>query len=197
RTRGRTGPADWEHNGGEGEFNDKRLARLQFAATLVAAMDAGLVQDRQALEQAARLVAAEQDRDGSWPVSAPGVLGSPATHGRALATHFARRTLLRADPGKYERAVARADAWLRTTRVKAGLGAAAGLLALGRAGDAGAAAQRRRWLELVRRGESKGGGWGPYVNSGPEVFDTAVVMLALGVLPETEEVRGMRIRGRK
>src|SRR5262249_1230708 len=191
RTRGRTGPADWEHNGGEGEFNDKRLARLQFAATLVAAMDAGLVKDRQALDRAARLVAADQDRDGSWPVSAPGVLGSPATHGRALATHFARRTLHPADPGKYEQALARADAWRRTTRVTTVLGGAAVLMALGKAGDAGAAAQRRRCLELVRKGESKGGGWGPYVNSGPEVFDTAVVVLALAGLPETEEVRGM------
>ena len=29
------------------------------------------------------------------------------------------------------------------------------------------------------------------------MFDTAVVVLALGCVPETEEVRGMRARGRK
>src|SRR4051812_44142765 len=35
-------PAGWDHNGGEGPFNDKKLARLQFAATLAEARDAGL-----------------------------------------------------------------------------------------------------------------------------------------------------------
>src|SRR5437667_8821460 len=28
-------PAQWDHNGGEGPFSDKQLARIQFAAALV------------------------------------------------------------------------------------------------------------------------------------------------------------------
>ena len=34
-------PARWEHNGGDGPFSDKRLARLQFTAALAAARRAG------------------------------------------------------------------------------------------------------------------------------------------------------------
>src|SRR5579885_2425391 len=36
-------PEGWDKNGGEGPFSDKKLARLQFAASLVAADEAGLV----------------------------------------------------------------------------------------------------------------------------------------------------------
>src|SRR5437867_11887877 len=35
-------PQRWEHNGGEGPSSNKRLARIQFAAVLVDALDAGL-----------------------------------------------------------------------------------------------------------------------------------------------------------
>ena len=38
---------------------------------------------------------------------------------------------------------------------------------------------RLRSLDLIRRGRSDDGGWGPYVTSPPEVFDTACVLLAL------------------
>jgi len=39
--------------------------------------------------------------------------------------------------------------------------------------------QRTRSLEIIRQGESPEGGWGPFVNSPPEAFDTALVLLAL------------------
>src|SRR5438477_630008 len=79
-TRWVSKPAGWDHNGGEGEFNDKRLARLQFAASL---------------------------------------------------------------------------------------------------------------------SEAKEGGWGPYVTSAPEVFDTAVVVLALTRQPPSDDVRALLTRGRR
>src|SRR5712692_3193613 len=47
-----THPDRWDHNGGEGPSSDKGLARIQFAAALVEALDAGLVKDRRALAQA-------------------------------------------------------------------------------------------------------------------------------------------------
>ena len=50
-----TKPDRWEHNGGEGEFSDKRLASIQFAAALRTAIDTGLVRDRVSLKQAAEL----------------------------------------------------------------------------------------------------------------------------------------------
>ena len=48
-----------------------------------------------------------------------------------------------------------------------------------------------------RRGEQgKDGGWGPYVTSPPEAFDTAVVLLALIQLKEEEEIKPLMRRGR-
>ena len=44
--------------------------------------------------------------------------------------------------------------------------------------------------------QGKDGGWGPYVNAAPEPFDTALVLLALERLPEQEESKAMRQRGR-
>jgi hypothetical protein len=195
-TRWLTRPAGWDRNGGEGPFSDKNLARRQFAATLVEARDAGQVKEREPLLDAAKLVAEQQRKDGSWPTDAGETIGSPATHGPALTTSLARRTLYRTDPAKFKDAIARADAWLRKTPVKTVLDAGAVLLGLGDADDGAAAAQRRRCLELIRKGENKGGGWGPYVNASAEAFDTAVVLLALTGQAATTEFRTMRRRGR-
>jgi hypothetical protein len=195
-TRWLARPPGWDHNGGEGPFNDKKLARLQFAAALVEAMDAGLVTDREPLTQAAAAVAALQDKDGSWQTEADGGIGSPATHGAALATYLARRTLTRADVRKYAEAVARADAWARRQTVKTVIEAAALLLLLDRADDEAALGQRKACLELIRKGEARAGGWGPYVQSPTEVFDTAVVLLALTVQSPTDETRAWIDRGR-
>jgi hypothetical protein len=189
-------PDRWDHNGGKGPFSDRKLARLQFAATLGDAHEAGLVKDRRALEQAARLVAALQDADGSWRVGEEEAIGSPATHGTALATHLARRTLQRSDARRYKGAIARADGWLRKAPIHTVLDAAAVLLALGRSADAPAQARKKRCLEVIRKGEARAGGWGPYVRSPVEVFDTAVVLLALADQEQTAEVRVWRKRGR-
>jgi hypothetical protein len=187
-------PGDWDHNGGNDRKDDHKLATIQFAATLIAAQDAGLLKERRPLLDAAERVARLQDRDGCWRVVARGSLGSPTTLGDALATHFARQTLRRADARKYAEPLKKADAWLRNTKIETVLDAASVLLALGK--DADAAAQRRRCLEVIRKGESKGGGWGPYVRSSPEVFDTALVLLALAGQENTAEIRGLRRRGR-
>jgi len=196
-TRWLARPAGWDKNGGEGPFSDKKLARLQFAAALAAAHEAGLAGDPRALTEAGRLVAEQQEKDGSWRVVPAGTLGSPTTHGTALATSLARETLRRAGPARHKEAIARADGWLRRAPVETVLDAAAVLLGLGTAEDPPAAAQRRRCLERVRNGEARGGGWGPHVSSPPEVFDTALVLLALAAQGRTDaEARAWRKRGR-
>jgi hypothetical protein len=188
-------PDQWEHNGGEGPFNDKGLARIQFAAALGDALDAGLVKDKQALARAAELVANDQQKDGFWQAN-DDTLGAPATYGMALATHMARLTLERADAKHYRTALERSEAWLCRAPVKRVLDAAAVLLALERSDSSDAAAQRKRCLEPIRKGESKDGGWGPYVNAAPEPFDTAIVLLALIPSREEPEARDMIRRGR-
>jgi squalene cyclase len=41
---------------------------------------------------------------------------------------------------------------------------------------------RRTCLSLLRTGQSSDGGWGPYVTAAPQVFDTALAVLALSSL---------------
>jgi len=195
-TRWLADPARWDRNGGDEAFNNKYLGRRVFAATLTSAAEVGLVKEREPLLRAAAMVAEQQERDGGWKPDADGLLGSPITHGPALTTVLARRTLLRADERKYAEAVKRADIWLRNRPVPSVLEAAGVLLGLERADDEAAKTQRRKCFDVVRRGESKDGGWGPYVTSPSEVFDTAIVVLALASQDQTEETRSWIRRGR-
>jgi hypothetical protein len=189
-------PDDWDQKGGDSPVNEKKLARLQFAAALAEAVEAGQVKEREPLARAAAALAEAQRKDGVWLALDDETLGGPTTHGNTLATALARHTLLRADARKYRPAIARADAWFRQKEVKSVLDAAAVLLALEKAGDDAAVTQRRHCLALIRKGESKDGGWGPYVSSPPEVFDTALVVLALTRQPESEEIKALAKRGR-
>ena len=189
-------PKGWVHNGGEGPFNDKVLSSIQFAAALADALEAGVIEDRDALKQAAQLVADTQAKDGHWQIGDGASLGSPATLGDCLGTVFARRILHTADAKKYQEGIAAADRWLRRLKVKNVLDSAALLWGLADAKDTEASAQRKHCLSLIRKGEAKDGGWGPYVNSAPETFDTAAVMLALVRQKDRDEYADMLRRGR-
>jgi hypothetical protein len=172
-------PERWEHNAGRGDASDDRiLARIQFGSALAAAVDSNLA-SHEALTDAAGHIARDQQRDGSWRLDDSASLGSPATYGLALATSSARSTLARSRDPRLTAAVVQADRWLRELDVKTVLDSSAVVLGLERATDEAAANQRRRSLALIEKGEAPGGGWGPYVTSPPEPFDTAVAMLAL------------------
>jgi hypothetical protein len=189
-------PGRWDRNGGEGPFSDKRLARVQFAAALAEANAARQVKDDEILEAAGRLVAGEQGRDGSWQVVRPGTLGGPTTYGTALATGLAVRTLRKIDGERYREAIARAEAWACKTPLDGVLDAAGVLFALGKADNPAATAQRRRCFEQIRKGEARTGGWGPFGRSSPEVFDTAVVLIALSEQEPSVELKAWTKRGR-
>jgi Squalene-hopene cyclase C-terminal domain len=189
-------PERWDHNGGETGVSDKRLARIQFASALVEALEAGLVKDRKALQEAARKVVEDQATDDSWQVDAVGSVGSPATYGACLATCQARRILEKADVVQFRTAIAKADQWLLKVQVKSVLDAAAVLLAMdGRTGPQ-ADARRKMCLALLSKGQSEKGGWGPYVKSAAETFDTALVILALAPHAADKHVERMLRRGR-
>jgi hypothetical protein len=172
-------PERWDHNGGDGPFNNKQLARIQFSAALQSAIESGFVQNRDAIVQAAMRLADEQDADGSWLSDSVGAVGSPATYGRALATLITRETLRAADPMRFGTEVEKAHDWLLRREIHNIMDAAVVLLAS--AGSPGEDWRRPRVeaFALVLKGQSADGGWGPFVTAAPEPFDTALVLLAL------------------
>jgi len=181
-------PERWDENGGNGVFDDRTLARIQFANALLSARDAGVAVAGDALVKAGELVAEDQSADGSWRLDASNSIGSPATYGRFLTTWAARRVLKAAGQERFEPALVAADRWLREVEAKTVLDAAAVVLALERADDGEAMEQRRRCLELIAQGRAPSGGWGAYLTSAVEPFDTAVVLLALVRLRERPEL---------
>jgi uncharacterized protein YyaL (SSP411 family) len=175
-------PAEWEKAPGEPGTADVKLARLQFGAALAAA-DAPSPEERRALLEAARALAADQDADGAWRIAAQGALGSPVAWGPSVATWIARDTLRAADASAFAGPVARAEAWLRAAPVRNVMDAAAVLLALGGRDDA---------LALLRRAQVADGGWGPYPGAAPEPFDTALALLALSRLGAEAPLEAVR-----
>jgi hypothetical protein len=161
-------PGEWDRKGTNPGFSDKKLANIQFAAALAE----GPASASGALKQAARLLMADQDPDGSWQVDSQSAVGSPVTYGPALSTYLARRTIERAG---FPEPAARATRWLLANKPHNILDAAALLLAT---------PSRRDCLETILRAQSSDGGWGPHAMSPSEPFDTAVVLLALSELRE-------------
>ncbi len=189
-------PERWDHNKGDPGFSDKRLANIQFAASLLAAIEAGQVNDAWPLQQAARKVAADQTADGTWPIERQNDLGSPATYGTLLATYMAVRTLKQANAPETKDAVRKAEGWLREARSDNLPGTAARLLALAGDPDEPARQKREECLKLIRQARTREGGWGPYADSPPEAFDTAMVLLALATLRQAPGVEDLIHRGR-
>jgi hypothetical protein len=196
-TRWLANPAGWADNGGKGPFNDKRQSTLQFANALAIAIETGHQKERGPLLEAARLVVALQTPDGSWTVDNDDGPGSPTVHGRTLATALAVSTLRSADARVHAEAIRKAETWLRTAKVETVYTAAAVLLGLDRADDEAARKQRAVCLELIRTGETKTGGWGPYPRGATEPFDTALVLIALSTQEPTPELTALIQRGRK
>jgi hypothetical protein len=188
-------PEKWDANGPEGPFKDKELARIQFAAALAEAARTGLVAKREAIQSAARLVAEVQSAGGAWEIDTAGV-GSPATYGPALASLLAMRALA-ADAENHAQPLERVRHWFRSRELNGVLDAAATLWALAEDTSDAGRAQCERALEVIRRGQSADGGWGPFVNSPPEVFDTAVVVRALAAQKDQNEIARRIAAGRQ
>jgi hypothetical protein len=189
-------PARWEQNKGDPAFSDKRLANLQFAAALLAAFEAGHVGGRERLQEAARRVAADQDLDGAWHIERADGIGSPATYGTPLATYMALRVLRKSGSTETKEAVQKAERWLGQVRANSIVAAATLLLASALDSSGSSAFRREECLRLIRRAQTLDGGWGPYPDSPPEPFDTAIVLLALANFPQKPGVGDSVLRGR-
>lgn len=181
-------PEGWKDNGPEGEFSDKKLAALQFASALATGVEADAIGRGSALQRAAELVRAIQGEDGSLQIGFGGLAGSPVTYGRTLATVMALKLFRSA---RADEAAVRADRWLRRQRPVRVLDAGAVLITQGDEPET-----RSHCLQIVRKGQTRDGGWGPYANSPPEPFDTAIVLLGLSTIGDAPGVREMIRRGR-
>ncbi|MBM3725976.1 MAG: hypothetical protein FJW40_11195 [Acidobacteria bacterium] len=168
----------WDTNRGNAAVSDKRLARLSFSVALAAALEHRLIQNPAPLLEAARLLVKDQDKDGSWTLDPGDEAGSPVTYGAPLATHLARRVLAQAGAGFAEPA-RRAEAWLAALKPRTNLDHAVRVLEGGPA-------------ETLTARQNSDGGWGAFPGSPSEVFDTAVVLIALRNKAKAPEERGRR-----
>ncbi len=194
-------PEGWSHNGGEGPFSDKRLARVAFTSALATAVSTGRVKDRQALSKAADQLALDQAQDGSWPLEGEDATSAPATYGKPLTTLLARECLAIADPARFQSAIDRADEWLMHRKVQNVTDACVTLLVLSSPKTHPlpdtTATTRPHALEVLVRCQAEDGGWGPDAFSPPEPFDTALALLALSKCEPSPTVKAMIARGRK
>jgi squalene cyclase len=180
-------PERWDANAGRGGSEDLPLGRIQFASTLLS-MVAFARAPQEALDRAAAMLLAHQGAEGSWRLSESQILGGATFYGTSLATAMAHRVLSRASTDATQLPRAKAAAWLRAANVETVLDASAILIGLERDVDAPAVTQRRRALETVKRGQGPDGGWGPYVTSQSEPFDTALAMLGLVALRNVQDL---------
>lgn len=190
-------PERWKHNGGEGASNDRKLASIQFSAALVELINAETLKNRHVLLPAATIVARYQSSDGSWKIDADGSIGSPVTYGQFLATTMSLHTLTAVDDQHFIAEIKQARRWLRAKKPKTVLDAAAVLIGLGSHSDVAAAEQREYCVTLIRKGQHKSGGWGPFVTSPAEAFDTAVVLLGLSQSDDSADRAALIQRGRQ
>jgi hypothetical protein len=205
-------PERWDDNKGDPGFSDKRLADVQFAASLAAALESGAVRDRHAMQPAAHRVAQGQWEDGSWPIDVANPAGSPATYGVALATYMAWNSLKHAT--HREASIARAKAEERLKAIKPDSVPNAAVLVLylasqgsktrglplaGRGGtiELSPTSPLAAGLDFLRRAQTSDGGWGPYLDSPPEAFDSSLALLALARFRSEVGVSEMIQRGRR
>jgi hypothetical protein len=175
-------PATWDQNKAPSGFDDKALARVQFGSALAVAERFGKA-PAASLEAAAKLLTADQKPDGSFELDQSQSIGSPATYGTILATWSARSTLIASGMQPDNFTVVQADKWIRGLAPENVLDASGTLLALELASDVMAENLRRTCLGILRTGQQENtGGWGPYVTAAPQVFDTAMAVLALSAL---------------
>jgi hypothetical protein len=174
-------PAKWDQNKAPDGFDDKQLARVQFASALALAERHGKAASTD-LEQAAKLLVADQQADGSWTLDQSQSIASPATYGAIIATWSARSTLIASGMQPDSFTIVAADRWIRGIVPENVIDAAGTVLALELASDVMAENLRRTSLQIIRQGQGPDGGWGPYVTAKPQVFDTAMAVLALSLL---------------
>ena len=189
-------PNEWGQSGTTG-FGDEKLARIQFGAALVDALDAGVVSDKNLLARVAGLLLPHQAADGSWQVDANAASPSAVTYGPTLATFMARRTLERAGDTRFDAAIVRADNWLRRSDVTAIVNAAAVVLAFENRTDTASRSKLETAVSVLLETQNSDGGWGAYAKTPGEPFELALALLALNTARERPGIAARILKGRE
>jgi hypothetical protein len=105
--------------------------------------------------------------------------------------------LIEAGRDRFKQPIAQAEAWLAKQSPQSVLDSAALLLAFPDPSDGSVLKLRSSSLDIVRSGQNTEGGWGPYVNSRSEPFDTAIVLLVLCGISETSKLARPIAAGRR
>ena len=182
-------PGAWDNGRADASISDKKLARIQFAASLVLAVDAKMAEDRRPLLNAAELLVRDQSQDGSWQIEGDNNVGSPATYGTTLATLISLKTLEGASADRFAAAISKAKQWLSQAEPANTLDAAAIFFAI--------PGRREALLTRITQAQTSRGGWGPQRYAPPEPFDTAVMLLALQEWNNPKRTADLVRRGRE
>lgn len=163
-------------------YEDPVLADLQFSAALATACATGAIEERAPLVRAAVRLGEHVAEDGRYLVVPERVTGAPVTWGNTLATVMTERVLRLADTPDLRPLADRCRHALLAARPERSLDAAALLLRFAdpAADEAEEGAECvAHCTQLLAASAASSGGFGPFVRSPAEVFDTAVVLLAL------------------
>lgn len=199
-------PERWSSNRGDPNVSDHRLAEVVFAFTLFRSFENESVgtlsaNPRKASQLAMRMLIQTQTSDGDWRFGEHGELGSPITQGPILITGKAAAAIrfgLSAESGnidapgamalhaKATQALERSRKWLANQRPRNLFEASSLILALlwsrdseDQAVAANATAARLACRQMLTNGTQEG--FGPYLNSPAENFDTGIALWALSV----------------
>jgi hypothetical protein len=169
-------PEKWSENHGDPNASDQTLADLQFGASLLAAQKQFPDRFRDDLPRFARQLTARQEKDGRFDLESSDGLATPITLGPILLTACAR-DVFQSQGDEFRDSAKRANDWLINFKPRNTFEASSLLIAL-KKGDAEKSA-RAAARKIVIASAHSTGGFGPYVSSPAEVFDTALAVIAL------------------
>ena len=189
-------PALWEKSTSSDVVLSPALALIQFGLASVAAEEQKLIQTnpRRTKILTDRLLAS-QHPEGYWAVEADGHLGSPGTYGNPLATALALEILATAVSPETKAASEKAKSWMMNDAPTATIDLAAGIMILHQT-QSNPSDLLSAWIRRLIESQTLSGGWGPYPNRFPEVFDSSIALLALAsqrrILPGLSSLKAGR-----
>jgi hypothetical protein len=187
-------PEKWGENHGDPQASDQALAELQFGGSLLAAQKQFPDRFREPLSQLAKQLAKRQGTDGKFDLENVDGLASPITLGPILLTGMAR-DVFEAHGQAFREEAKRANGWLRGFKPRNTLEGASLLISLGHGEENKSVRATAR--KIVLESAHERGGFGPYASAPPEVFDTALAVIALSRDEEAAKHRELIEKGKR